>query len=145
MSAWKTQTNFDEIQTVLIVSNDVKMVAAWEILFKLRKCYVIHEKSPRHALQSARLLAPSLIIVDFDLPQSDRLSLCKELRSTTKGALFLLAQKTSENEVLEYSHAGVDEYLSPAISPVALMARSMLWLTRREWMPARESAEQLYI
>jgi DNA-binding response OmpR family regulator len=144
MAAWKTQPNPNELQTILIISRDVKMVAAWGILFKLRNCLVIHEESPRHAIQASYLISPALIIVDFDLPQSERLSLCRELRSTTQGALFVLAPKTSDDEINEYHHAGVDEYLSPAISPVSLMAKSMLWLTGQKWNPSGDQSENLY-
>jgi CheY-like chemotaxis protein len=128
MSAWKTQTNFNKLRTVLVISQDSKMAAAWDLVFKQKGCYVIHEKTPRHALQAARLLSPALVIVDLDLTQPERLSLCQEIRPMTSCALLLLAPKVKNNEVAEYSLAGVDEHLSPTISPAALLSKSLAWL-----------------
>jgi DNA-binding response OmpR family regulator len=144
MSAWKTQASADEIRTVLIVSQDSKMVAAWDLIFKQRGCYVIHEQSPRHALQSARLLSPALVIVDLDLTQSERLSLCKELRSTTRGTLLLLTYKTNEDEISEYYRAGVDERLSPTISPTVLLSKSLAWLAQQELIVSREHIKRVH-
>ena len=128
MAVWQTPSKFNEGRTILIVSQDSKMVAAWKTLFKRRNCYVIHETSPRHALQAARLISPALTILDLDLPQSERFSLCKQLRPLTSGAIFLLAPNVNEDEASEYYYAGVDERLSTTISPSALLAKSMLWL-----------------
>ena len=130
MSAWKTQTKPNEIQTILVISQDTKMVAAWELAFRQKGCYMIHEKTPRHALQAARLVSPSLVIVDLDLTRPERLSLCKELRPMTSRALLLLAPKTNEDEVSEYYRAGVDERLSPTISPTVLLSKSLAWLAQ---------------
>jgi DNA-binding response OmpR family regulator len=142
MTAWKTTDN--KIQIVLIVSRDAKTAAIWEILFKQKNYYVIHETAPRHALQSARLLSPALIIVDLDLPQSERLSLCKELRPTTDGALFLLAPQTNAANGDEYFRAGVTEHISPTISPTALLNKSLTWLTRNQYSAPRMQLTRVY-
>jgi DNA-binding response OmpR family regulator len=130
MSAWKTQINSNEMRIILVVSQDSKMAAAWNLVFKQKGCYLIQEKTPRHALQAARLLSPALVIVDLDLTQPERLSLCKKLRPMTGCALLLLAPKTNDEDVSEYYRAGVDERLSPTISPSALLGKSMAWLAQ---------------
>jgi CheY-like chemotaxis protein len=130
MSAWKTHSRPVEPRIVLVVSQDVKMVAAWELTFKRKGCHVIHEKTPRHALQAARLLQPALVILDLDLTQSERLSLCRELRPMTRNALLLLAPKNNDEEVAEYYRAGVDERLSPTVSPATLLGTSLAWLSQ---------------
>ena len=129
MTAWKTQTQIKEKHIVLIVSQDVKMVSAWELVFRKKGCYVIHEQTPRHALQAARLISPTLVIVDLDLPQPESIALCKELRPMTGRALFLLAPKTSDYDTAEYYKAGVDESLPPTVSPNVLLSKSLAWLS----------------
>ena len=128
MTAWKTQTNLNETQIILVVSQDPKMTTAWDLVFKQKGYYVIHEKTPRHALQAARLISPALVIVDLDITQPERLSLCKEIRPMTSCALLVLVPKTNDEESSEYYHAGVDERLSPTISPAALIGKSLAWL-----------------
>jgi len=130
MSAWKTQTNFNDMRIVLVISQDTKMAAAWDLVFKRKGYYVIHEKTPRHALQAARLISPALVIVDLDMPQPERLSLCKEIRPMTSCALLMLAPNMNDGETSEYHRAGVDERLSPNISPSALLSKSMAWLAQ---------------
>lgn len=130
MTAWKTQAPFCEIPMVLLVSRDEKIAAAWEWLFKQRGFCCVHEQTPRHALQAARLLLPALIILDLDLPKAERLELCRALRPLARNALLLLAPLNGAKETAEYECAGVDERLSPTISPAALLSKSLAWLAR---------------
>ena len=94
---------------------------------------MFNEATPQAALQSAKLVSPSLIVVDLDLPQSARLELCSELRTTTKGTLLLLAPSNENQNIFEYIRAGVDEHIPTPISPMALLVKSMAWLARQEW------------
>jgi DNA-binding response OmpR family regulator len=144
MIAWKTETSFDEMHTILIISQDSEMVSVWETLFQQKNCHVIRESTPRHALQASHLLSPTLIVLDLDLPDHERLVLCKGLRSTTSGTLLLLAPKGNENEISRYHSAGVDEYLSTPISPMALLIKSMAWLVRQEWLMPRAQSTNIY-
>lgn len=138
MVTWKSDMSFNEMHTVLIVSQDPEMVGVWETLFEQKDCFVVVENAPENALQSSRLLTPALTVVDLDLSQSERINLCRKLRSTTNGALLLLAPRDSEVEISEYHHAGVDEFLFTPISPMALLIKSMAWLARQEWIVPRK-------
>lgn len=130
MTAWRTPSAPCEAPIVLLVSRDEKMSAAWEFIFKQKGCCVIHEQTPRHALQAARMLLPALAILDLDLPKAERAALCRELRPLLRKALVLLAHVSSAEEAAEYYRAGADERLSPAISPMALLSKSLAWLAR---------------
>jgi len=118
MVAWKTETFTSTFHTVLIVSEDAEMTSVWETLFKQKDCAVINETSPNDAVQTAHLLAPSLIILDLGLPHDERVALCSALRATTRGTLLLLAPKENEQQIFEYYRAGVDEQLFTPISPL---------------------------
>ncbi len=131
MVAWKSEPGFDETNTVLIISQDAEMVEVWEALFEQKKCHVVCEPFIKDALQTSRLLSPALIVLELTLPRSERVKLCRELRSTTNGTILLLAPKGNMEEISEYLHAGVDEFLSTPISPMALLIKSMAWLVRQ--------------
>jgi DNA-binding response OmpR family regulator len=131
MTGWQFDTS--DLHTVLLISKDRGMISVWETLFQQKNCYVLNENTPQAALQSARLTAPSLIILDLDLPQSERLDLCHKLRATTAGALLLLGPSNHNQNFFEYSHAGVNEYISTPISPMTLFVKSMAWLVRQEY------------
>ncbi|MBI5824982.1 MAG: response regulator transcription factor [Chloroflexi bacterium] len=145
MVAWKSDPNIDDMQTVLIVSQDAEMVMVWETLFEQKNYHVVCEAGAEDALQTARLLSPALIILDLDLTPSERIGLCRELRSTTGGTLLLLAPKRDEAEIFEYLYAGVDEFLSTPISPLALLVKSMAWLVRQEWIAPSGQSSQVYV
>ncbi len=138
MSAWKPDFNLDDIRSILIVSRDMEMVNVWETLFKQKNCCVVTEDSPANALQTSRLLSPTLIVLALDLPHGSLLDLCRELRATTNGTLLLLAPRGGETEIATYHGAGVDEYIATPISPMALLIKSMAWLARQEWAPSRQ-------
>lgn len=130
--------------TVLIISQDADMTRVLKILFEQRNCQVVHESASHDGLMSSRLLSPTLIILDLDLPDNERLGLCKELRSTTNGTLLLLNSDYKAFDVLEYHRAGVDETISSSISPMALLIKSLAWLARQDWLVPRRQSAQLW-
>ena len=145
MVAWKSAANFNEMNVVLIISQDVEMIDVWKTLFEQKNCQVVVESSTGAATQTSRLLSPTLIVLDLNLSPAERVKLCRELRSTTNGTILLLAPKGDMTEISEYLHAGADEFLSTPISPMALLIKSMAWLVRQEWAGSGMQSSQLYI
>ncbi len=137
--------DMNDFHTILIISKDSEMSVTWETLFKQKNCYAISETSPENAVQSAALIAPSLIVLDLDLPQTEKLDLCRDLRNATNGALLLLSPRGSNQNIFEYSHAGVDEYIATPISPLALLIISMAWLVKKEWNISQSQSVQAHI
>lgn len=144
MVAWRTTSNSNEMNIVLIVSQDLGMASVWKSLFEQKSCRVIIETTPRTALQTARLLAPALIILELHLPKTERLALCKGLRAATNGSLLVFAPREANSEIASYHFAGVDEVLPASISPMALLVKSMAWLVRQEWHIPQYQQEQAY-
>jgi DNA-binding NarL/FixJ family response regulator len=105
---------------------------------------VVCESSARAGLSSARILSPALILLNLNIPDEERLELCRELRSTTNGALLLLDFKHKNPDVLEYHRAGVDEAISASINPMALMIKSLAWLARYDWLSPRRQSAQIW-
>ncbi len=131
MAAWKTKAKYENMDVVLIISKDSEMVATWKALFQQKKCQVISETSASDALQTANLLAPELIILNLNLPESQQIDLCRELRLTTNGTLLLLAPKNGKQKISDYYHAGVNEHLTTPINPMTLLIKSMAWLVQQ--------------
>ncbi len=140
MTAMKTNNTSNDFHTVLIISTDLEMAEIWENLFRQKNCLVIGETSPESAIQTGMLINPTLIVLDLDLPQPIKLDLCRKLRNATNGTLLLLSPSGSNQNIFEYSHAGVDELVTTPISPMALLIKSMAWLVRQEWIAPRAQA-----
>ncbi len=144
MTAWETETGFNEMHTVLIISQDMEMAAVCEGLFKQKNCYVVHEATAYHALQTTRLLLPSLIIFDLELDQPEHIALCSQLRSLTESAILLLAPGDKNPQVLKYYQAGVSEHILTPVNPLALLIRSITWLMKQEHIPGHAQRINIY-
>ncbi len=130
--------------TVLILSNDADSAATIEALFRERNCAVLTETSAKKAVETARVLSPSLLILDLDLPHVERLLLCRRLRAVMSGAILLLSSSRHQEQICEYYLAGIDEHLATPLSPMVLLVKSMAWLMRNEWMDVPSQPSSAY-
>jgi two-component system KDP operon response regulator KdpE len=140
MVAWKTEIDTLPLHTVLIVSDQLHLVAVWETLFSQRNCIVLSESTVPNALQSARLVAPSLMLVDMQISKEERTDLIDRLRKTSHGPILLLVSANTVQEVVEANQAGADECLVKPVNPAVLIVKAMAWLghgQRSERVPTR--------
>jgi len=135
----------EKLNTLLIISNDDEMISVWETLFEQKNCRVISETSARTGLQTARLIVPTLIVLNLDIPESEKLELCRELRATTNGTLLLMASKNNVREFSNYQYAGVDEFISTPISPMAFFIKAMAWLVKQDWLIPQTQSARAYV
>src|ERR671925_88478 len=88
MVTWKT--NIETAHTVLIVSDQPQTAASWSTLFNQRNCIVLSESNRSDTVQSARLMDPSLIVVDIQLSNPERAAFLQELRASSRGPILML-------------------------------------------------------
>jgi len=134
----------DPTHTVLILSKDAESAATMETLFRQKNCAVLTETSARNVVETARVLSPSLLILDLDLPHVEQLLLCRRLRAVMNGAMLLLSYSRNQEQICEYYLAGIDEHLTSPLSPMVLLVKSMAWLMRNEWMDVPTQPSQAY-
>ena len=130
MVAWKTDTNTIPLHTVLIVSDQPNSVAAWDALFSQRNCIVLSESSPRYAIQAARLVAPSLVLVDIQLTRNERIELIGELRKASRGPIIMLVSANTAQLAIEANESAADEYLLKPVNPAVLVIKAMAWVAQ---------------
>ena len=139
MVTWKTDVDTIPLHTVLIVSDQPENVAIWDTLFSQRNCIVLSESNITNALQSARLIGPSLMLVDMNLSKSDRTYLLNGLRATSRGPILTLIDANTVDEIVEANQEGADECLVKPVNPAVLVVKAMAWLghgQRTERAPA---------
>ena len=132
------------LHTVLILSDQPNTATIWEPLFNQRNCIVLCESNISNALQGARLVGPSLLLVDLQLTKSERTSLLKELREASRGPIIMLISASTAQEVFEANMAGADECLIKPVNPAVLVVKAMAWLghgERNERIPAMMNLE----
>jgi DNA-binding response OmpR family regulator len=139
MVTWKTDVDTIPLHTVLIVSDQPENVAIWDTLFSQRNCVVLSESNIANALQSARLIGPSLMLVDMNLSKPDRASLLSGLRAASRGPILMLITANTVDEIVEANQEGADECLVKPVNPAVLVVKAMAWLghgQRSERAPA---------
>ena len=78
------------------------------------------------AWQSLRDSAPSLAIIDWEMPGVDGPELCRRIRSTPQLAhlyVILLTARSSRTDLVLGLEAGADDYLVKPVDPTELHAR----------------------
>ncbi|HEU4745803.1 MAG TPA: response regulator [Anaerolineales bacterium] len=139
MVTWKTDVDTVPLHTVLIVSDQPENVAIWDTLFSQKNCIVLSESNISNALQSARLIGPSLMLVDMNVSRSDRTVLLNGLRATSRGPILMLITANTVDEIVEANQEGADECLVKPVNPAVLVVKAMAWLghgQRTERAPA---------
>ena len=139
MVTWKTDVDTIPLHTVLIVCDQPENIAIWDALFSQRNCVVLSESNVANALQSARLIGPSLMLIDMNLSKSDRTFLLNGLRATSRGPILMLITANTVDEIVEANQEGADECLVKPINPAVLVVKAMAWLghgQRSERTPA---------
>ena len=126
MVTWKTDVETAHI--VLIVSDLPETAASWNTLFTQRNCIVLVESDASDAVQSARLIDPSLVVIDVQLTKEERTMLLKELRAHCRGHILMLISANTVDEILEANRSGVDECLVKPVNPAVLIVKAMAWL-----------------
>ncbi len=128
MATWKTDVDTIPLHTVLIASDHPENISALETLFQQRNCIVLSETTVSNTLQTARLVGPSLMLVDMKLTKQNRESMLRELRAASRGPIILITSANTVDEVLEANQAGADECLIKPVNPAVLIVKAMAWL-----------------
>jgi DNA-binding response OmpR family regulator len=128
MVTWKTDVDTIPLHTILIVSDRPENVAMWDALFNQRNCIVLSESNISDALQSARLIGPSLMLIDINLSKPDRAYLLAGLRAASRGPILMLINANTVDEIVEANQEGADECLVKPVNPAVLVVKAMAWL-----------------
>jgi two-component system, OmpR family, response regulator AdeR len=126
MLTWKTDVETAYI--VLIISDQPETAASWNTLFTQRNCIVLVESEVSDAIQSARLIDPSLVVIDVQLPKAERAVLLTQMRATCRGHILMLISANTVDEILEANRLGADECLVKPVNSAVLIVKAMAWL-----------------
>jgi len=130
MNAWVNDPETSVLQTVLVVTDDPETAALWISLFQQKGCLAASE-TPACAIQTGRILAPWLVLMDVKIPHVERLALCRGLKSVSHGALLMLLP-CDHQEIAESYAAGADECIIQPMNPALVLVKAMSWLVRQQ-------------
>ena len=132
MVTWNSDSDTVPLHTVLIISDQSDNVVVWESLFTQRNCIVLVETKISDALQSARLVGPSLMLVDVKLSKPERTALLNGLRVASRGPILMTVSANTVEDIMEANQAGADECLIKPVNPAVLIVKAMAWLGQGE-------------
>lgn len=93
----------------------------------------------KHMLEGARI---DLIILDRVLPGRDGLTLCRELRTSSRIPIILLTLLGAETDRIIGLEVGADDYLAKPFNPHELLARVKAVLRRTNDLPLQNSLQK---
>ena len=127
-----TEVNTIPLHTVLIISDQPDNVVTWDILFNQRNCIVLVETNIPEALQTARLVGPSLMLIDMKLSKTARANLLNDLRDASRGPILMTVSANTVDDIMEANRSGADECLIKPVNPAVLIVKAMAWLGHGE-------------
>ena len=121
---------------ILIAAGDADVATGIELSLSVEGWEVYVSRDGIDAIDQARKLQPSVVIVDAALPVRDGLEVCAELRRdvrTVNSAVIVLGEGDAADKLRSFS-AGVDDHLVKPVDPAELVARVRSLLRRTSQM-----------
>ncbi len=124
------------IQKHLLVVDDDREICGLLERFFAKQGYAVSTAGDFESMQAELAAAPiDLVILDRMLPGTDGLSICEDLRRSSKVPIVMLTVLGEENDRIRGFEAGVDDYLAKPFNPHELLARVKAVLRRTEMAP----------
>lgn len=117
---------------ILVVEDDPGIARAVKAYLEREGFEVDVETDGLPALRQALAEAPTLIVLDWMLPDLDGLEFMKQLRQKQRTPIIMLTARTEENDRILGLEFGADDYVMKPFSPRELVARVKAVLRRTE-------------
>ena len=127
-------------ERLLIIEDDPDLQKILKSQFELDNYAVELVGSGREALEKIKAFQPEVIILDLNLPDTDGLKLCKNLRSLTKAPIIILTVRDNLSDKLKGFEMGADDYLTKPFEYLELEARVRACLRRARLISPQKEA-----
>jgi two-component system alkaline phosphatase synthesis response regulator PhoP len=119
---------------LLIIDDDEGILELLTAYGRLSGWHTVPATSLAAALNALASFAfePSVIILDWQLPDSDGLSSIRSLRQRTFSPILMLTVRNKESDIIEALNLGADDYVVKPFSPGQVLARCQALSRRRD-------------
>jgi DNA-binding response OmpR family regulator len=124
--------------TLLVVDDEVKILEIIVPFLKQEGFRVVTAETGTRALEIARTEKPSLVVLDWMLPEKSGIEVCRELRKLDPVGIIMLTAKSDEMDKIIGLEVGADDYLTKPFSLRELSARIRSVLRRIQESPAEQ-------
>ncbi|WP_238556772.1 response regulator transcription factor [Bifidobacterium psychraerophilum] len=117
-------------ESVLIVEDESSLATIIAGYFTKEGFTVKVTGNGLHAVQMARAMPVSVIVLDLGLPGIDGIEACRRIRTFSDAYILMLTARVEEVDELIGLSVGADDYLTKPFSPRVLVARVKALLRR---------------
>lgn len=127
------------MRTILVTDDDAHIREV--IVYALEKAGMrtLQAQNGKEALHAFAVHKPDMIILDINMPETDGLSVCKEIRKTDETPILFLSSRDDEIDRVVGLEIGADDYVTKPFSPRELVARVQAILKRSQPTPSPAS------
>lgn len=121
---------------VLIVSDDPETARIWSYCLSMvgAEAVVVDYSCPVLQIWAEEL--PEMILIESINRSNEELELVRKLRLETPVPIILLPSGDDESQIYEAYRAGVDECMTPPVSPRLFLMKVRSWLRRVDAVPS---------
>jgi DNA-binding response OmpR family regulator len=131
------------LSTILVVDDEKNISQLVKMYLTNEGFEVAIASDGAEAVDKARQLKPSLIVLDLMLPNVNGLDVCKQLRRESDVPIIILTARGDDVDRIVGLELGADDYVSKPFNPRELVARVKAVLRRSK--PADRTPEALTI
>ncbi|XEC96565.1 response regulator transcription factor [Paenibacillus tarimensis] len=124
--------------TILLVDDEEKVLEFTEPFLQQEGFHTVTAKTGIEALKIAKDLRPSVVILDWMLPEMSGIDVCRELRSMGQAGIIMVTARTEVTDKIIGLEVGADDYLTKPFSLRELVARIRSLLRRMDGQRSRE-------
>lgn len=118
--------------TLLLVDDEEKVLEFMEPFLRQEGFHTATAKTGLEALRKAEELKPSLVVLDWMLPEMSGIDVCRELRKKGRMGIIMVTARTEETDKIIGLEVGADDYITKPFSLRELAARIRAVLRRIE-------------
>jgi len=126
-------------QHVLVVEDDEMVRAFLALHLEIEGYTVTLAGNGREMIKALSAGHPDLIILDLNLPDSDGLSLAKQVRESSSVPIIIATTRNSQEDRLLGLGIGADDYLTKPVDPKELILRVRNLLQRMNTNPTTDT------
>ncbi len=128
---------------ILIVEDEVDMAEIMEIYLRRENYRTERLNTGARALETIRLVQPSLILLDIQLPGMDGLDILRRVRAQSNIPVIMVTARAEDIDKLIGLELGADDYIVKPFSPREVVARVKAVLRRTADRNAQPSVFQV--
>jgi two-component system KDP operon response regulator KdpE len=117
--------------TILVVDDEPQIRRVLRTTLSAQGYSVVEARDGLEALEQLRTQRPDLVLLDMNMPVTDGLEACREIRRGSEVPIIMLTVRSAEKDKVHALDAGADDYVVKPFGIQELLARVRAVLRRK--------------